>query len=186
MGWQSDLREYGLGAVGGASGATIALAVERNFDGTVAAWAQAIAGALAFWAIVWQTGAPSRLRQEERRGTAFFAEEAVNNSFDALLPFLKWAGGKGEWRAEFRDLTFYFGKHEDDTLMRLLELPLSTWPRLELYSRIRAYQAAVAEAGKYFDATMGFSGLIATDGLQAKALKIADAKSAFDQAVNRV
>jgi hypothetical protein len=124
---RSNLREFGWGAAGGACGALPILWIGHNlWDATTAGWAQAVGTIAAFGAVIWQTGAAERLRNVERREVAYFAAEAIRNSYQALLPVLKWADGTAPFINDFEKLQFHFGAREDDAIVRLLEFPLST------------------------------------------------------------
>ena len=54
-----------------------------------------------------------------------------------LEPFINWAYYGGRWDQGFLDLNVFYGSPANDTLKRILELPLSQWPALTLYKRMR-------------------------------------------------
>jgi hypothetical protein len=182
MTWRPDWRTLGAGALGGAFGALPVLVIDHKlWDATAAGWAQAIGTIAAFFAVIWQTGAAERFKDAERREVANVAADAINNSYEALRPVFDWTEGEGSFANEFEKLIFYFGAHEDDTMVKLLDLPISTWPKLALYSKARAYQHSIALLGRDLDASV--EGLVPTPKTRLRAMDVKAAKQAFDEVV---
>lgn len=184
----TDARPFLLGAAGAIVGAFLTPFIRHQFwDATWAAWAQALAGSGAIIAIAWQTGAPARLRQAEHRDVATFAVDAARASVAALEPFLSWAVGEGLYETRFGNFKqLYFGKHEDDTIVRLLALPLDRWPRLELYSEMRAYQHAVARLEVGSAPTIAPDGSMVAEGLKDSVKAVREAFRRVEAAAARV
>ena len=152
-----------------------------------AGYLQAIGALLLIAVAIYQSLSDYRRKAAEIRTFVDLCREAMNDVRTVLEPFINWACRGTTWDQGFLDLNIFYGSPANDTLKRILELPLSQWPALTLYTRMRGMQHVVAATRPLIDPKIGADGnFIPTDAIRAQAKAIMIALCDFDQTADRV
>lgn len=105
---------------------------------------------------------------------------------EELQPFLNWAQAEGNWEARFVNLEWFYESPANDTLVRLLEMPLSQWPSLDIYKAMRAVQHCVSRMRVDIDATIVGNGDLGPNGtMQIEAKAFVAALANFNETVRK-
>jgi hypothetical protein len=158
-----------------------------NSNAGAAAYLQAVGALILIGVVVYQARADHRRKAYEIRTFVDLCRDAVTDVHDTLAPFIEWAWSDGRWDQRFSDLSFFWKSPSNDTLKRILEMPLPQWPALSLYKRMRAIQHTLDTVASALNARIEPDGSLSpTDEVRTRTKALIDAFQEFFKTADKL